>query len=277
MQDLQLTADDFDFIRELINTHSGINLAKSKKDMVYSRLSRRIRLLNLNTFSDYCEILKQNQGNELTNMVNALTTNLTSFFREQHHFDYLSKKVLPELLIRNEESKRLRLWSAGCSTGEEPYSLAIAVNEFMQHYSDWDVKILATDIDTDVLQCAANGVYPVDRIKNIPMATVKRYFKRGSGKNEGLVKVSKEISSLITFKQLNLISTWPMQGIIDVIFCRNVLIYFTKETQRQIFMGFFRRVPNYGYLFIGHSETMHPDCKQFQLIGNTVYRKVVYR
>ena len=272
-RDFVFTERDFRFIQRLIGESTGIVLSEAKRDMVYGRLSRRLRQLNLSSFADYCRLLEEGDEAELVQFVNAITTNLTSFFRENHHFDYLGGTVLPKLFSEKRD-RRIRIWSAGCSTGEEPYSLAMVVKESMPARGEWDIKILATDLDSEVLQRAKCGEYGIERVESIPKPRLRRWFRRGRGVNEGIVKVSPELQQLISFKQLNLMSAWPMKGKFDIIFCRNVVIYFDKPTQRVLFDRYADLIQDRGHLFVGHSESLHSVTDRFELIGKTVYRKL---
>lgn len=266
---------DFKKIRELVSQHTGISLSEAKRDMVYSRLARRLRHLGLSSFKDYCQLLEgDSSDNELGHFTNAVTTNLTAFFRESHHFDFLAGTLLPELLRLKADEKRLRIWSAGCSTGEEPYSIAITLLENLpKHNSGWDVKILATDLDTNVLDTARRGVYDEERLKNIDSRRQRRWFKRGRGDNAGLLQVKPELKALMTFKQLNLMQDWPMKGPFDLIFCRNVIIYFDKPTQNVLMERYADLMANHGRLFLGHSETLYRVTERFKLMGQTIYKK----
>lgn len=263
----------FNNFRKLVLTQTGISLSDEKKELVYSRLSRRLRKLQLSTFDHYYERLKNSPESEMVNFVNSITTNLTAFFRENHHFDFLNSEVFPRLIERTKESRRIRIWSAGCSTGEEPYSIAMVVREAIPSADHWDIKILATDIDTDVLAKAKQGVYDEKRVEGISKQRLKRWFLKGSNSQAGSVKVRPELQELITFKQLNLMNEWPIQGEFDVIFCRNVVIYFDKVTQKQLFDKYAGVLGEDGHMFLGHSETLHNISDRFQLIGKTVYRK----
>ncbi|MEJ2565006.1 MAG: protein-glutamate O-methyltransferase CheR [Gammaproteobacteria bacterium] len=264
---------NFQYIRRLVGAQTGIVLSDAKRDMVYARLVRRLRTLKLEDFSQYCEYLEANSETELGAMINAITTNLTSFFREKHHFEFLRNKVLPELMIRKAASRRLRIWSAGCSTGEEPYSIATVLRETLDSNPDWDCRILASDLDTDVLARAERGVYPLDRVAGIGEAILKRWFLRGKGGNSGQARVVRELRDMITFRRINLVEDWPVKGPIDVVFCRNVVIYFDKETQRKIFERFADVMADHSYLFIGHSETLFKVTGRFEMTGSTTYRK----
>ncbi|MCC6302171.1 MAG: protein-glutamate O-methyltransferase CheR [Gammaproteobacteria bacterium] len=272
-RELIFTDADFDFIRRLVADKTGIALSEQKRELVYGRLAKRLRSLDLQTFAQYCDFVQDDAG-ELHELVNAITTNLTSFFREPYHFDYLRDTLLPELLRRNAGSCRLRLWSAGCSTGEEPYSIAMVLRDALPSGQGWDAKILATDIDSNVLARAESGIYAEERVKGVPEQYLRRCFRRGQGDNAGMLRVGDETRSLITFRPLNLMQEWPMKGPFDVIFCRNVVIYFDKPTQRRLFNRYADLLVDGGHLFIGHSETLFKVCDRFTLIGRTIYRKL---
>ncbi len=259
-----MTQADFDFIQSLAYEETGIVLPARKKHMVYSRLSRRLRQLGLKSFAQYCQRVK-NEPSELMNFVNALTTNLTAFFREDHHFDYLEKQVVP--LWRKRRDKRLRVWSSACSTGEEPYSIAMTLAD---HFAgaEWDPKILATDLDTNVLNKAAKGCYSEESITGLPQRYREKYIKT----TESGIQMKQSIQKMIHFKQLNLLQNWPMTGQFDLIFCRNVLIYFDNETKAKIIARFRKYLAPDGLLFIGHSETLTNISNEFELIGQTMYQ-----
>jgi chemotaxis protein methyltransferase CheR len=270
-REFDYTRDDFHFLRKISNEYSGILVPDDKFDMFYSRLSKRVRLLGLRSFKDYCRYLEQNPDTEFTEFINAVTTNLTSFFRENHHFEFLKQTLIPLLLKKNAAQKKITVWSAGCSTGEEPYSLAMTLRENVP--GDWVIKILATDLDTNVLRASESGVYTIDRITGISEARLRRWFKNGSGANAHKVKVKPELQRIIHFKQLNLMREWPMKGRFDFIFCRNVLIYFDRETKETLAKRYAQLLDNGSYLFIGHSESLHQLSADFELVGNTIYRK----
>ena len=263
----------FQFVKELIFKETGIALSDIKKDMVYGRLTRRIRDLNLNSFDEYLELLQSNLGAELTDFINSLTTNLTSFFRENHHFEILGQQLLPQLM-KSKTNKRIRVWSAGCSTGEEPYSIAITLRQALGQTSTWDARVLATDLDSNVVATAKAGIYDASRINNLPENVWKRWFKKGRNDLEGKIKLDSDIQKMITFKQLNLMNDWPMKGPFDYIFCRNVVIYFNKDTQRVLFNRFAEKLAPNGYLFVGHSESLHKVTDRFKLIGHTIYQRL---
>ena len=271
-REFKFSEKDFDFIRNLISDRTGIVLAAHKVDMVYGRLSRRLRELNLNTFDEYLTSLKHDEQ-ELIHFVNALTTNLTAFFREKHHFEFMTSDLLPKL-IKKKTNKRLRIWSAGCSSGEEPYTIAMTVRSLIPDNRGWDAKILASDLDSNMVTKASNGIYTEDRVNGLSKEQMKKWVSKGTGDNSSMVKMSDNLREMITFKQLNLMHEWPMKGPFDIIFCRNVLIYFNKETQAMLFDRYADMLAPDGHLFIGHSESMYKICDRFQLLGKTIYKKI---
>ena len=272
-QNYHFTDQDFEKLRELIYKHTGIRMADNRRDLIYGRLSRRLRALELNSFADYCRLIEAGHEEELEAFTNAVTTNLTAFYREAHHFDYLSRTLLPELMKEKRHDRKLRCWSAGCSTGEEPYTLAITLRETIRDIDSWDARILATDLDSDVLARAQQGIYNVENIKRALGPRLKRWFLKGTGPHQGKAKVKPELQALIDFKRLNLLEAWPMKCQFDFIFCRNVLIYFDKPTQKQLFDRFAQKLVPGGHLFIGHSESPMDLTDRYELIGQSIYRK----
>ena len=271
-KEFHFTDKDFNLIRKQIYEKTGINLTPAKRDMVYSRLVRRLRQLGMTKFSDYTNLLDDGDDKELVQFINAITTNLTSFFREPHHFTYLAKTIFPHLIRTKINSRKIRIWSAGCSTGEEPYSIAMTVLQHFPGVRQWDIKILATDLDSNVLEKAKSGVYHQDRIRDLDASLVKKWFIRGTNGNEQNVKIKQEAQDLITFNRLNLMEGWPIKGKFDVVFCRNVVIYFDKQTQKLLFERFAEHIENDGHIFLGHSETMFKVSDRFELIGQTMYK-----
>ncbi|MGD8641482.1 MAG: protein-glutamate O-methyltransferase [Gammaproteobacteria bacterium] len=268
------TDKDFHTLKELVNRHTGIALSDAKRELVYSRLTRRLRELKLKSFSKYCELLLDDtHTDEVVHFTNAVTTNLTSFFREPHHFEYIIKHVLPDIAKRPPEQRRVRFWSAGCSTGEEPYSLAMTLKEHFAGLNNFDVKILATDLASSVLDTAINGIYPAEKLKTIPPHRQNEFFKRDR-LNYELMRIKPAIQNLITFRRLNLMDHWPMKGPFEMIFCRNVLIYFDKTTQRALVDRFANLLPDNGYLLLGHSESLFKVTDRFRLVGQTIYQKI---
>ena len=269
--DFELGDAEFHEIRRIVHRITGIALSDTKKHLVHGRLVRRLRALRLNGFRAYIERI-ESDAQELEEFCNAITTNLTAFFRESHHFDYLAGTVLPLLQRRNASSRRIRIWSAGCSTGEEPYSIAMTVLETVGHLRDWDIRILATDIDSKVIATASAGIYPMDRFEKLSAPRRERYFERS---REGThLEAGSELKRLITFKRLNLIEPWPLKGPFDVIFCRNVVIYFDKPTQRTLFDRMAELQRDGDHLFIGHSESLFNVCDRYELIAQTIHKKV---
>ncbi|BAN69880.1 CheR family methyltransferase [endosymbiont of unidentified scaly snail isolate Monju] len=271
-REFHFTQQDFDFLRRLANQHTGIVVSDDKFDMFYSRLSRRVRALGLPDFAAYCNYLKLGDDEaELTELVNAITTNLTAFFRENHHFEYLRDHALPERMRVNGD-RRISIWSAGCSTGEEPYSIGMVVGE-MASLQGWEVDITATDIDSDVLAKASRGIYRMDRVEGLPRERLRRWFFKGKGHQKGMVRVKPELRQRISFRQLNLMQPWQQEPM-EIIFCRNVIIYFDKESKIRLVERFADVIKPGGFLFIGHSESLFKATDRFELIGKTIYRRV---
>lgn len=277
-QVMELNEDDFSFMCTFVYEQTGIVLNESKREMLYRRLTRIIRERKLQCFGDYCQLLRDQGDKEKNYFINAITTNLTSFFRENHHFEYLANEEIPLLIkskvVEAKGLKRLRIWSSASSTGEEPYSIAITLIEAMKKETSlWDVKILATDIDSNVLAKGKGGVYDIARIEDIPQNLKEKYFLKGREESSQSVKVHDKLKELITFKQLNLLHEWPMKGPFDAIFCRNVIIYFDKKTQQELFARYYALLAPGGLLFLGHSENLGNYQKFFTNVGRTIFRK----
>ena len=274
-REFTFTDKDFHILQKLVNEHTGISLSDAKRELVYSRLTRRLRKLNLKKFSTYCQMLQDGaNGDELIHFTNAITTNLTSFFREPHHFDFLKKNIFPQFKNDTSRHKRLRIWSAGCSTGEEPYSIAMSLKDALPSIENFNVKILATDLDSEVLDKAKTGIYFQEKLKSISASQNKKYFIKDEDRHSGLLRVNAQLKSIITFKQLNLMHEWPMKGAFDAIFCRNVVIYFDKSTQRLLIDRYANLLKEGGYLFLGHSESLFKVTDRFKLVGQTIYQKI---
>jgi chemotaxis protein methyltransferase CheR len=264
---------DFNYLREFVLAHCGISLGEHKRQLVQGRLLRRLRALKLSGFSAYCDLLRQHPDEELGELASAISTNVTSFFREAHHYDFITNELLPRWLDEKRDG-RLRIWSAGCSTGEEPYAMAMVLAEALEHYKGKiDVRILATDLSPQALAAAEKGVYAVDRLAGVSEARRQRWFQRGDGSFAGLARVHPRLRELVTILPLNLLHEWPMQGGFDVIFCRNVVIYFDKPTKQRLFARYAQQLVEGGYLFLGHSESMYGLSEDFDLVGRTIYRK----
>lgn len=274
IREFQFTWREFDFLRDIVNRRSGIVIGDDKFEMFYARLSRRIRKLGLRDFKEYCNVIRsESSDREMFELINAITTNLTSFFREKHHFEFLAQQLLPDLIEKNRHIRRLDIWSAGCSTGEEPYSIAICLCEALQDIVDWRVGLLATDIDTSVLARAALAIYPLEQIENLDHTRLQRWFLKGQGSNSGLVRVKSMIKDLVEFHQINLLESWSFARPLDVIFCRNVIIYFDNRNKQRLIDRFADTLKDGGYLFVGHSESLFTLTDRFEMVANTVYRK----
>lgn len=265
-REFAFTASDFERVRTMIYQHAGISLSAAKQDMVYSRLARRLRATNKGSFGEYLDMLEKGGGDEWERFVNSLTTNLTSFFREPHHFPIFAEH-LKKLSGRNP----LRVWCSAASTGEEPYSIAMTVVEAFNSFTT-PVSIIATDLDTNVLATADKGVYALDRVERLSPERLKRFFLKGSGSQEGFAAVRPELRRMIQFQQVNLLdASYPVKGPLDVIFCRNVMIYFDKPTQYKILSRFSPMMQSDGLLFAGHSESFLHAADLFRSLGKTVY------
>lgn len=261
---------DFLFLSTLANDKTGIQLADHKRDMVYSRISRRLRALGLTSFRHYCDLLTGPDGeDEMGHLVNAITTNLTHFFRESHHFDHLRDHLISPVM--QTKQRKLRIWSAGCSSGMEPYSIAMTMKHTIKDIAAWDARILATDIDTNMLNRGVQGEYTADEYDNIP-SPYRSYVTQT--RHGDTMQMADSLKQLIAFKHLNLLESWPMKGSFDAIFCRNVVIYFDKPTQTKLFARMASLLSPNGFLYIGHSENITKICPQFELIGRTIYRLV---
>lgn len=267
---------EFHYLRSFVLEQCGISLGDHKRQLVQGRLFRRLRALGLSTFESYCELLRRDPHSELGELASAISTNVTSFFREVHHYDLLTNELLPRWLKeKRRDGDRLRIWSAGCSTGEEPYALAMVLAEALEQTgSKLDAKILATDLSPQALATAREGIYTLERLVGISEERCRRWMLRGSGEYEGLACVHPRLRELVTIEPLNLLHPWPMRGPFDAIFCRNVVIYFDQPTKQRLFNRYADLLPPGGHLFLGHSESLHGINDQFELIGRTVYRKL---
>lgn len=271
-REFDFSKSDFEFLARLAYEHAGISLSESKRNLVYGRLSRRLRALGLTSFTAYRAHLEAD-ADEIERFINSISTNHTKFFREAHHFTHL--RSLAQDFARPDQAlapRRLRIWSAGCSTGEEPYTIALVLRREIVDIARRDVRVLATDIDTDVLAKAGRGEYTADALDSIPDAYC-RYVPPVKDSNPQTVRIAHEIRSLITFRRLNLMDAWPIKGPFDAIFCRNVMIYFDGPTKSKLIERFVELIKPGGWLYIGHSESLlgsHPDL---HLMGRTIYRR----
>ena len=265
---------DFVALRELVREMTGISLTDAKRELVYGRIARRLRVLGLDSFAAYRDLLRRDTGGELVEFCNAMTTNLTAFFREGHHFEYLRDALLVPRLADPHGSRRLRFWCAGCSSGEEPYSLAMTVCDAIPDWKRWDIRILATDIDSQILATAARGLYSQERTKGLSPVRLRTYFTEQDGERGPMFQVNPELAALITFRQLNLMHPLPMKGPLDAVFCRNVIIYFDKQTQRSLFERIAPLQRPDDLLFLGHSESLFKVTEAYALLGRTAYRRI---
>jgi chemotaxis protein methyltransferase CheR len=272
LREFEFSDEDFEALRTLVKQVTGIALSDQKRELVYGRLARRLRALQIQSFREYRTLLAAD-ADELVQFCNAITTNLTAFFREPHHFDHLRDEVLKPLAAKPPAGRRFRIWSAACSTGEEPYTLAMTVLESIPDLRGWDIRILATDLDSDVLGKASRGVYLADRLRTLTGERRNKFFTSTQGSREPSFTVTPPLRQLITFKKLNLMHPLPMKGPLDLIVCRNVLIYFDKDTQRDL-VGRMARLQRPGdLLYLGHSESLFKVSNDYTLVGKTVYRR----
>lgn len=274
-----MSREDFEQLSSFIKAQCGIKMPSGKKVMLEARLQKRLRTLGLSTFREYCDHLfrEQTGSDEIVHMINAVTTNKTDFFREPLHFTVLTETVLPQFMNADDwgPSKTFRIWSAGCSTGEEPYTIAMVLSEFAARHPGFRFSILATDISTKVLDMAKAGIYEQDRVTTVPLDLKHRYLMRSKNAAKGLVRVVPELRALIRFEQVNLMNEQlSLSDPLDVIFCRNVIIYFERHNQEQLLRRLCRFLKPGGYLFLGHSETVHGFDLPLVRMSSTIYRKV---
>jgi len=270
-QEHPLNNDVFERFRALVYRECGINLTDHKRAMFSSRLQRRLSQLGLTSFQDYYDLVVGGHSDaELTTMLDYISTNQTEFFREPHHFTFLRERVLPELAV----DKTVRIWSTACSSGEEPYSIAMTLSDTIASPSTWNCRILASDISTRMLAKAATGQYSHEKINSLSSDLVRRHFLLGKGNRRELVKIKPHIANMAVFRRINLMDDrYPIKSLLDVIFCRNVMIYFDRETQAKVLARLSRYLKPGGYLFLGHSETMQGISDAFHYVAPTIYRK----
>jgi chemotaxis protein methyltransferase CheR len=250
-----MNREDFSRISSMIYSDAGIYLPETKAALVYARLAKRLRALKLEAFQDYCNLVESPAGaQERNEMLAALTTNVTRFYREPHHFEHLKTQLLPTLIREAQRGGRVRIWSAACSSGQEPYSAALTILSLWPEAASSDVRVLATDIDPHILEAGVKGLYSESQIENVPLDQRKRFFENVTVDGKPHWKVGSALRNLVSFRQLNLIEAWPMSGTFDAIFCRNVVIYFDEPTQQRIWANFVPRLAPRGALYIGHSE-----------------------
>ncbi|MFN3531886.1 MAG: CheR family methyltransferase [Candidatus Brocadia sp.] len=276
--DIDINDKEFSLFQRLIYDESGINLTPAKKELLKSRLMKRLRERSLTSFKEYYKYVTEEDttGEEMVSMLDCISTNLTEFFREAAHFDFLAEKVLPALLEnkRKKREKKIRIWCAGCSTGEEPYSISMILAECIERLCEWDIKILATDLSTRVLKKAMQGVYTKDRLRGIPLQMLNAYFEKVGHNLKDHYKIKDFLRNLIVFRRLNLTDEiFPFKGQFDFIFCRNVMIYFDKQTQSELVSKFYKYLVPDGYFFIGHSESLAGTDTKFRYVRPTIYQK----
>ena len=266
-----ITDQEFELFKNLIYQRVGIALDYPKKTLLMSRLGKRLRELGLPTYQSYYDrVSGKDNEEELTRLVDLISTNKTDFYREPVHFDFLRERILVEA----QASKTLRIWSSACSSGEEPYTIAMTLFDTLQDLSRWDIKILASDISTRVLAKAASGIYEEERVKLLPQNVVQRHFLKGTGSQAGMLRVNPRIAKLVTFRPINLMDpTFPIRSSLDVIFCRNVMIYFDRPTQARLMEKFCRYLRPGGYVFIGHSESLQWIDHPLTYVKPTIYQK----
>jgi len=274
-----LSQKDFTRLSRFIYDELGIKMPASKTTMLNGRLNKRLRARNFRNFTEYCDFLFSDKGKEeeMVHLINAVTTNKTDFFREPGHFDYLVQTALPEIenRMRFEPRRKLKIWSAGCSTGEEPYTLAMVLTDVKAAKANFNFEILATDISTRVLEVARRAVYPMERIEPVTAPYRKKYLLRGKDKNNPQIRIVPELRKKIRFGRLNfMVDDFGLPEMVDIIFCRNVIIYFDEETQERLMNKFCRYLNTGGYLFLGHSESLHGYQTPLTQVAPTIYRKL---
>lgn len=275
-QELTLTDKDFRLISQLVYDHCGINLHEGKKELIRARLAKKLRAGKFTSFPEYMEHVQEDKsGREFSDFIDMLSTNLTSFFRENQHFEYVKNVLLPKLIEKKQKSgnNRVRVWSAGCSSGEEPYSIAITLLENLPASGRWDARILATDISTRILEKAKAGVYAAERVQPVPLQEKRKYLVSKKQDRQTIFEVRQSLREMITFRYLNLMDDWPIKGPLDFIFCRNVMIYFDKPTQASLVNRYWDLLGSGGVLFTGHSESLTGIEHKFKYIQPTIYMK----
>jgi chemotaxis protein methyltransferase CheR len=270
-QEFEFRQKDFVKFSQIAENELGIHFAPTKQALLYSRLVRRLRDLQIESFQQYYELVSSSVGaEERKRMLDALTTNVTKFFREPHHFEHLKAKMLPGLIDRARNRGRIRIWSAGCSSGQEPYSIALTILSLLPDAASYDIKILATDISATILAKARKAVYPVEELEGIPDELKRRWIRQSSHSFE----LDSAVRSLVSFNSLNLVESWPMKGPFDIVFCRNVMIYFKDEIQTQIWKRILPLMTPTAVAYIGHSERVAAAVSShFSIDGITTYRR----
>lgn len=275
---IDISDKEFKKFCELIHNVAGIKLGENKKELLKNRLRKRLRALDIQSYKDYYNFVTKvdNSGTELSHMITAISTNVTHFFREGDHFTYLANNVLPEIYALGEQTgkRKFRVWSAGCSTGEEPYSIAITLHDFFKDKPGWDIKILATDISTNVIKFAKEGFYKMKALETIPKGMVSKHFHKVKNEDDEFIMVKDHLKSMVYVRHLNLMSeTYPFKGPFDAIFCRNVMIYFDRPTQEMLLQRYYNYLAPHGYLFLGHSEGLVNKNVGFKYAAPATYSK----
>lgn len=276
IKEVVLTDDDFKTISDIVYKHCRINLHTGKKELVRARLAKKLREGNFNSFPEYLKyVFEDKTGREFSNFIDTLSTNLTSFFREKQHFDFLQGNFLPSLIERKKKNKnyKIRAWSAGCSSGEELYSIAITLKEALEGHGQWDVKVLGTDISTRMLETARQGYYDSERVSSVSIQQRNKYLLLKQEKNQKYFEVSKALRDIVVVRHLNLMENWPIKGPLDFIFCRNVMIYFDKPTQQYLIDRYWELLSSGAVLFTGHSESLTGIKHRFKYVQPTIYMK----
>ncbi|EKO37912.1 MAG: methylase of chemotaxis methyl-accepting protein [Solidesulfovibrio magneticus str. Maddingley MBC34] len=273
---VSMSDKEFKRLSDFIHTEVGIKLPLSKKVMVEARLQKRLRLLGKNGYRDYFEFLFSAEGldEELVHLIDVITTNTTEFFREPRHFEIMTEQTLPMWRSQHGTGRPFRLWSAGCSTGEEPYTLCIVLSEFASRFAGFRFNVMATDISTRVLAMAQSGIYPEERLAKMSLELKRRYFLRSKDKAKRLVRVAPELRRIVDYRRLNFMDSFALPELLDTIFCRNVMIYFDRATQERLLQKFCTQLLPGGFLFIGHSESLTGMDLPLRQHAPTVYRKI---
>lgn len=272
----RLSEKEFELFRQLVKKHVGVSFGRIKKATLQRKLAYRLNSLGLESYIEYYRYLLQDKekGWELRKFINTITVDQSDFFRHPKQFELLANVVLPHLAARNKTTKKLRIWSAGCATGQEAYSIAIVVNEMFEGDQDWDIRILASDVDTDALKIAYRGLYPVQCIQKIPIKYLNKYFTKGTGENSGFFLVKKDLRKKLLFRRLNFVDfSFPFMSYVDIIFCRNVMIYFDMEIKKRLIDNFFNVLEQDGFLFLGASESLVGVDDRFALLSYFTYQK----
>lgn len=269
------TEQNFEYLRRLAAEHAGVVLNNDKFEVIYARLVKRLRVLKLHDFNAYCHLLRTNNDMEINCFIGAVTTHVTHFFREPHHFDFLARECLPQLVKQKERTHKIRILSAGCSTGKEPYSIAMVLKENIPMLSQWDIKIIGVDIDSESLTQAKAGIFSEDQQGSLSELRIQKWFYKDATVPKGFMKIRPDLERLVEYKVVNLAKDkWPLYDTFDIIFCRNVVIYFDQELQSKVFNKFADIMSPDGILIIGYSEMLYKICDRFQNIGRTIYKKI---